>query len=251
MFSLVVPTYNEAANIAEIISVLTQVLDSKILNQYELIVVDDDSPDRTWEIAESLIPSYPQLRVMRRMKERGLSSAVVRGWQVSRGKILGVIDGDLQHPPQILLQLLKMIENGADLAVASRNMAGGGVSSWSLIRRCLSRGAQILGLMILPKILGRISDPMSGYFLLHRKAIEGVQLRPIGYKILLEVIGRGRIDRVAEVGYVFNERQAGESKVTWQQYLEYLQQLIRLRLSTAKLAKVRRKDDEVRSREFT
>ncbi len=241
LFSLVVPTYNEAANIAEIISVLSAVLDRDIPNNYELIVVDDDSPDRTWEIAQSLIPKYQQLHVIRRLDERGLSSAVARGWQVARGEILGVIDGDLQHPPQIILQLLSAIEHGADLAVASRNISGGGVSSWSFARRCLSRGAQVLGLMILPRILGRISDPMSGYFLLNRQAIEGIQLRPIGYKILLEIIGRGRIDRITEVGYVFSERQAGESKVTWQQYVEYIQHLVRLRLSTGKIAKVRQR----------
>jgi dolichol-phosphate mannosyltransferase len=237
-FSLVIPTYNEAANIAKIVKVISQVLTEILSDDYELIVVDDDSPDRTWEIAESLIPEYPQLRVLRREGERGLSSAVVRGWQMARGEVLGVIDGDLQHPPHILRKLLTAIERGADLAVASRNVDGGGVSRWSFSRRFLSRGAQILGLIILPEVLGRISDPMSGYFMLRRSAISGVNLNPIGYKILLEAIGRGRIDRIVEVGYVFSERQQGESKVTWKQYLEYLHHLIRLRLSTGSLGRV-------------
>ena len=104
--SLVIPTYNESANITKLIRVLSQVLDRKIPGNYELIVVDDNSPDRTWEIAETLIPRYPHLRVLRRKGARGLSSAVVDGWQIARGEILGVIDGDLQHPPQILHQLL-------------------------------------------------------------------------------------------------------------------------------------------------
>jgi dolichol-phosphate mannosyltransferase len=238
LFSLVIPTYNEAANIAKIVKVLSRVLTEIVPDDYELIVVDDDSPDRTWEIAESLIPDYPQLRVLRREGERGLSSAVVRGWQLARGEVLGVIDGDLQHPPHILRQLLAAIDRGADLAVASRNVDGGGVSRWSFSRRFLSRGAQILGLMILPEVLGRISDPMSGYFMLRRSAISGVNLNPIGYKILLEAIGRGRIDRIVEVGYVFSERQQGESKVTWKQYLEYIHHLIRLRLSTGRLGRV-------------
>ncbi len=240
-FSLVIPTYNEAANIANIVQVLSRVLTEIIYDDYELIVVDDDSPDRTWEIAESLIADYPQLRVLRRQGERGLSSAVVRGWQMAKGEVLGVIDGDLQHPPHILRKLLTAIDRGADLAVASRNVDGGGVSSWSFSRRLLSRGAQILGLIVLPEVLGRISDPMSGYFMLRRSAIAGVQLNPIGYKILLEVIGRGRIDRIVEVGYVFSERQQGESKVTWKQYLEYLHHLVRLRLSTGKLGRVSQK----------
>jgi dolichol-phosphate mannosyltransferase len=183
------------------------------------------------------------LRVMRRQEERGLSSAVIRGWQVARGSILGVIDGDLQHPPEVLLQLLHKIEHGADLALASRHVDGGGVSSWSVIRRFLSRGAQVLGLIILPGVLGRVTDPMSGYFMVRRSAIAGATMNPVGYKILLEVIGRGQVREIAEAGYVFRERTEGESKVTWKQYVEYIQHLIRLRVSTGRLGKISRKID--------
>jgi dolichol-phosphate mannosyltransferase len=230
-FSLVLPTYNEGDNIQEIVRVLSTLLDSTIPGDYELIVVDDDSPDRTWKIAQELLPDYPQLRVMRRVSERGLSTAVVRGWQVASGEILGVIDADLQHPPEILLKLLQEMERGADLAVASRHVEGGGVSEWSLVRRFLSRGAQTLGLIILPEVIGRLSDPMSGYFMVRRSAIANKLLSPVGYKILIEVTARGNIRWIGEAGYVFRERQAGESKVTWRQYVEYLQHLIRLRFS--------------------
>jgi dolichol-phosphate mannosyltransferase len=229
--SLVLPTYNEGGNIQAIIGKIAKLLDSAIVNDYELIVVDDDSPDRTWEVAAALCTEYPQLRVMRRSTERGLSTAVIRGWQVARGEILGVIDADLQHPTDILLQLLQEIDRGADLAIASRHVEGGGVSQWSWIRRVLSRGAQILGLMILPEVIGRLSDPMSGYFMVRRRSIAGKTLSPIGYKILIEVVGRCKIAWIAEVGYVFRERLTGESKVTWKQYIEYLQHLLRLRLS--------------------
>ncbi|BAU06231.1 glycosyltransferase [Fischerella sp. NIES-3754] len=236
-FSLIIPTYNEAANIEKIIQRLTKLLDERIPGNYEFIVVDDNSPDGTWQIAQSLMQQYPQLQVMRRQDERGLSSAVIRGWQVAKGTLLGVIDGDLQHPPHVLLQLLDAIVKGADLAVASRHIDGGGVSSWSLIRRFLSRGAQVLGLIILPSVVGRVSDPMSGYFLVRRHSIANVTLNPVGYKILLEVIGRGQIKQIAEVGYVFCERKQGESKVTWKQYLEYIHHLLRLRLSTGHIGK--------------
>lgn len=228
-FSLVIPTFNEAKNVEKLVMILTQLLEQTIPHNYELIIVDDDSPDGTWKIAQSLILDYPHLRVMRRQQERGLSSAVVRGWQVARGKILGVIDGDLQHPPQTLLQLLAAIDQGADLAVASRHVAGGGVSDWGLIRRCLSRGAQLLGLLILPQVVGRVSDPMSGYFLLQRRVIATQPLNPMGYKILLEVLGKGDICGIAEVGYVFQEREQGNSKVTWKQYGEYILHLLNLR----------------------
>ncbi|WP_066383066.1 MULTISPECIES: glycosyltransferase [unclassified Anabaena] len=231
-FSLVIPTYKERDNIEHVVRILSQTLDEVIPEDYELIVVDDDSPDLTWQVAHLLTQEYPQLRVMRRQQERGLSSAVIRGWQVARGSVLGVIDGDLQHPPEVLTQLLAQIAQGADLAVASRHVDGGGVSSWSAVRRFLSRGAQVLGLIILPGVLGRVSDPMSGYFMVRRNSIVGATLNPVGYKILLEVIGRGNVDSISEVGYVFCERQEGESKVTWKQYVEYIHHLIRLRLST-------------------
>ncbi|WP_071188559.1 glycosyltransferase [Trichormus sp. NMC-1] len=241
LLSLVIPTYKERDNIQKVVSILSRLLDEAIPGNYELIVVDDDSPDLTWEVAQSLMPEYPQLRVMRREDERGLSSAVIRGWQAATGSFLGVIDGDLQHPPEVLTQLLQKMIDGADLALASRHVDGGGVSSWSVIRRFLSRGAQVLGLIILPGVLGRVSDPMSGYFMVRRSAIANNTLNPVGYKILLEVIGRGNVREIAEAGYVFRERTEGESKVTSKQYVDYIHHLIRLRVSTGRLGKIRRK----------
>ncbi|MBF2027250.1 MAG: glycosyltransferase [Oscillatoriales cyanobacterium C42_A2020_001] len=240
-FSLVVPTYNEAGNIERIICLLSQLLDQALPNDYELIIVDDNSPDQTWSYAQALMSDYPHLRVMRRQHERGLSTAVIRGWQAARGEILGVIDGDLQHPPETLLTLLTRMDDGADLAVASRHVEGGGVSTWSATRRFLSRGAQLLGLVLLPQVVSRVSDPMSGYFMVRRNAIADVSLSPVGYKILIEVLGRGSIQAIAEVGYVFHERETGESKVTWKQYSDYLQHLLKLRISSGRLGKLSRK----------
>ena len=229
LLSLVVPTYSEVGNVVLLVEKLTGLLDRICPNDYELIIVDDDSPDQTWEIARSLLCEYPNLRVMRRTDERGLSTAVIRGWQASRGRLLGVIDGDLQHPPEVLEKLLGELVSGSDLAVASRHVVGGGISEWSVFRRMTSRGAQILGLMIAPQVVGRVSDPMSGYFMVRRSSVTNQILNPQGYKILLEILGRGEIEHISEVGYVFQERQDGESKVTWRQYVEYLQHLVRLR----------------------
>ena len=237
LLSLVIPTYNEGKNIAKIVDLLNQLLEEAIPEAYELIVVDDNSPDGTWEIATGLMSEYPQLRVMRRVEERGLSTAVIRGWQVARGEVLGVIDADLQHPPELLLKLWGEIVRGGDLAVASRHVEGGGVSDWSPIRRFLSRGAQTLGLVILPEVIGRVSDPMSGYFMVRRNCIAGRTLSPVGYKILIEVIARGRVPWIGEVGYVFQERQEGESKVTAKQYVDYLRHLVRLRFSLGPIAR--------------
>ncbi|HVU51306.1 MAG TPA: glycosyltransferase [Polyangia bacterium] len=240
--SLVIPTFNESKNIGELVARLTDVLEGPLAGAYELIVVDDDSKDRTWEVALELSRRHPKLRVMRRQSERGLSTAVIRGWQVARGSVLAVIDADLQHPPEVTAKLFEQMVRGADLAVASRNVEGGGVSNWALHRRALSRGAQLLGLVILPNVVGRISDPMSGYFMFRRSSIAGIALNPLGYKILIEVLGRGgvNIGRVAEVGYVFRERTAGESKVTSRVYVEYLRHLLRLRLDSLPISRFAR-----------
>jgi dolichol-phosphate mannosyltransferase len=237
LLSLVIPTYNEGKNVQKIVRLLSQQLDAALPEAYELIVVDDNSPDRTWEIAQEIMPDYPQLRVMRRIEERGLSTAVIRGWQAARGEVLGVIDADLQHPPELLLKLWGEIKRGGDLAVASRHVEGGGVSDWSVIRRFLSRGAQTLGLIILPEVIGRVSDPMSGYFMVRRRCIAGRTLSPLGYKILIEVLARGRVPWIGEVGYVFQEREEGESKVTSKQYIDYLRHLVRLRFSLGPIAR--------------
>ncbi len=228
--SLVLPTYNEGKNIVAMIQQLIPVLDSVPSLQYEIIVVDDDSPDRTWEKTLELTDRYPQVRVVRRQGERGLSTAVIRGWQVARGRILGVMDADLQHPPEVAAKVAQEMLRGADLGIASRHVEGGGVSDWSLIRRIISRGAQMIGFMLLPEVIGRISDPMSGFFMIRRSALQGRTLSPLGYKILIEVLGRGQVGWIAEVPYTFRERVEGASKLTNRIYIEYFQHLLRLRL---------------------
>jgi dolichol-phosphate mannosyltransferase len=229
--SVVIPTYNEALNLEELVRRLTQALDPALGLEYELIVVDDDSPDKTWELAQRLSLDYPRLRVMRRIGERGLASAVIRGWQAARAPFLCVIDADLQHPPDLVVELYRLMERGADMAAASRHVEGGGVSDWSMLRRIVSRAAQLIGLVVLPGVVGRVSDPMSGYFMIRRSAIEGVALSPLGYKILIEVLARGRFPWIGEVPYVFHERAQGGSKATIGVYLDYLRHLIRLRTS--------------------
>lgn len=230
--SLIIPTYNEAGNVLTLLDKLEALLEPELGASFELIVVDDDSPDGTWQKVESILPERPRVRLLRRQGEKGLSTAVIRGWQVARGEILGVMDADLQHPVEANLGLLAEIKRGADLAVASRHVSGGGVSDWSMLRRVLSRGAQMLGLLILPAVLGRLSDPMSGYFMFRRDALQGVELSPLGYKILLEVVARGRIRWIGETGYMFRERTDGESKVTAALYVQYLRHLVRLRWAT-------------------
>jgi dolichol-phosphate mannosyltransferase len=228
----VVPTLSEAATLPAFLGEACAVLDRVLPGEYEIIVVDDDSPDATWRAALDLVPRFPALRVLRREDERGLASAVVRGWQLARGAVLGVMDADLQHPPEVCARLWGEIARGAELSVASRHVPGGGVSDWALRRRILSRAAQVFGLVLLPGVLARVTDPLSGYFLVRRSAVEGVALRPEGYKILVEVLGRGRARWIAEVPYVFRERARGASKATARVYADYVRHLVRLRRDT-------------------
>ena len=231
--SLVIPTYNEAHNIQELVDALRLVLTAKVGNAFELIVVDDDSPDGTWQTAGKIACTDPRVIVLRRTGERGLATAVVRGWQVAQGEVLGVIDGDLQHPPAVAGELWLEMERGADLAVASRRVEGGGVDErWKIWRRIASRGAQLIGIALLPGATRKVSDPMSGFFLVHRSVVECITLSPRGFKILLEVLGRTRPRQVAEVGYVFGPRQTGASKATARVFWDYLLHLLRLRFAS-------------------
>ena len=237
MLSLIIPTYNERNNIVPLIRRVTMTLE-KVAGGFEIIVVDDDSPDETWKVAEELTTENPHLRVIRRKNEKGLATAVVTGWKAARGNILGVIDGDLQHPPERLTELLSSILNAhADIVVASRHISEGGVSDWSLIRRAVSWGAAFLATLMLPGILRTVRDPMSGYFLIRRPVIQSVDLRPEGYKILLEVLARGKYETVAEVPYIFEERKEGGSKLGPRQYLEFFTHLVRLGRETGQIAR--------------
>lgn len=158
MISIIVPTYNERENLEELFERIAKALERK---EFEIIVVDDDSPDRTWEKAEELAKEYP-MKVIRRTNERGLSSAVIRGFEEARGEIFVVMDADLQHPPEVIPELIKAIENGADIAIASRYVRGGKVENWYWWRKLISRGAIMIGRVALPKIRG-IRDPVSGF----------------------------------------------------------------------------------------
>lgn len=235
--SLVIPTYNERENIGILLQQVYAVL-QEAGRAFEVIVVDDDSPDGTWEIVQAMLPAYPHLRVLRRTQERGLARAVISGWQEAQGEILAVMDGDLQHPPETLTKLIDALEKqGGDIAVASRHVRGGGVSEWNIVRRGISWGATLVAAWMLPGTLATVRDPMSGYFAIRRSVIEGRTLKPEGYKILLEVLGRGRYRAVVEVPYIFIERQQGHSKLGPRQYREFLAHLIRLSWETGELGR--------------
>jgi len=221
--SLISPTFNEKENIIPLVERVHKAL-SKY--SYELIVVDDNSPDGTSELAKSLSSKYP-LKVIVRTSERGLASAVVAGFDQATGEVLGVIDADLQHPPEEIPALLEAIRGGADVAIASRYVEGGSIEGWSAKREIISKGAKLLATILLPSIR-KIKDPLAGFFLLKRKVIDGAVLTPTGYKILLEVLVRGNASQIAEVPYTFKERERGKSNLTLGEQLNFLRHLSRL-----------------------
>ena len=232
MISVVIPTFKEADSIQDVIRRSGTAL-AESGEEYELIVVDDNSGDGTAELAEELGSEF-HVRVLRRAGRLGLATAVVDGWKLAQGDLLGVIDADLQHPPEILVALaVALRKSNADLAIASRYISGGGISDWEFIRRVISGGATHLAASVLPLKLSAVSDPMSGMFVVRAAAISGVELSPLGYKILLEVLARGRINHVAEVPYQFEERTRGSSKLGARQYAEYLTHLVRLVFATS------------------
>ena len=195
--SVIVPTYNERDNLPELFERISKALKGY---DYEIIIVDDDSPDETWKLAEELSNRYP-VRVIRRTDEKGLSSAVIRGFKEATGDVFVVMDADLQHPPEVIPELLKAIEDGADIAIASRYVPGGGVKNWYWYRKLISKGAIMLGRLALPKIRN-VKDPVSGFFALRRE--------------------------VVEVPFVFGLRKGGESKLSGKTMLNYLRHLYRL-----------------------
>ena len=221
--SVIVPTYNERDNVVP----LVERIDSALCGyDYEIVFVDDDSGDGTAEMASSLSSRYP-VRVIVRRDERGLASAVVEGLKQVQGQMVAVIDADLQHPPEVLAEMAKALENGAEIAVASRYVKGGSCQGWGLMRRIISKGAVFLSHVLLPATRG-VKDPMSGFFMLDRRVVEDADLKPTGYKILLEILMMGHFRSVAEVPYTFKTRARGESKLNARQQIDYLKHIYSL-----------------------
>jgi len=191
-------------------------------------VLDDDSPDGTLAAAAAVATTRPQIRLVKRVNKRELSTAVIRGWQLARGQALSTINADFQHPPALIAGLWRLLQTN-DLVVASRYCKGGGVGNWSMSRRILSRGATMIGQIILPQVYNRVTDPLSGCYMFRRKTIENVELNPLGYKSLIEIMTRGRVRTIAELPYQMRERERGTSKATGARSLDYIKQLIRLR----------------------
>ncbi|MFC2006506.1 glycosyltransferase [Chloroflexota bacterium] len=223
IISIIIPTYNERDNIIPLVKQIDHALSNY---NYEIVFVDDNSGDGTAELIVTLLPEYP-VRVIVRQGKSGLASAVVDGFGQVSGQIVGVMDTDLQHPPEVIPDLVREIENKADIAIASRYIEGGGCQDWELTRRIISKGAIFIAHLLLP-FTRNIKDPISGFFMFRKEGIAMANLRPTGYKILLEILMEGRFRNIAEVAYVFRTRSSGKSKLNVRQQLDYLKHIYSL-----------------------
>lgn len=223
--SIVVPTYNERGNLEPLLEGIDEALGRSGV-PYEVVVVDDDSPDGTWKRARELADRYP-VRAVRRTDERGLASAVLLGVAEAKDDVVVVMDADLQHPPGRIPDLLEAIDGGADIAIASRFVEGGSAGGLSRLRRFVSAGADFLARTIFRRARP-VSDIQSGFFAFRRQVTEGADLDPVGYKILLEILVLGDYDSVEEVPYTFREREEGKSKLGMGSILDYARHVVSL-----------------------
>jgi len=219
MLSITIPTYNEAKNIEELLTRISKVL--KPINvPFEVLIVDDNSPDRTAQVAEALQSRF-NVTVVKRPRKDGLASAVMNGFSLAKGDILSVMDADLSHPPEVMAEMYKAVSSGeADIVVGSRYTEGGASASCPWYRKLISSFAQLLA-----RPITSVKDSGAGFFMFKRSVIEGVDLHPRGFKVLIEVLAKGNYSKTKEVPILFNDRAKGQSKLGMIEVLEYLQEL--------------------------
>lgn len=222
--AVIVPTYNEIANVEKLAELVSDALAPL---RFEIIFVDDHSPDGTAQAVRDLSLQNASVRCLERVGRRGLSSAVIEGIMATSAPVAAVIDGDLQHDEtRLALMLQRLHQENADIVVGSRYMDGGGFGDWSAQRRRMSEVATKLSKMLTGVVL---SDPMSGFFMVKTASFrERVSdLTGVGYKILLDILSaRGPAMNVQEIPYEFRTRQAGESKLDNKVLLEFAELLI-------------------------
>jgi len=224
--SIILPTFNESENIVIILDRIRKALKGQ---SSQIIVVDDNSPDETWKIAQQYAKKYANIQVIRRLNQKGLSSAILEGFGSSNSKWMVVMDADLQHDEKILPSFIKAFDEGFDIVIGSRKTAGGRIGQWSPLRKTISWIATKLALLI---IKNNVSDPMSGFFGIRKEIFENSinKINPRGFKLLLELLAHNPNSRIREIGFTFNQRQYGKSKLDTNVIIDYMEALYDLSL---------------------
>ena len=219
--SIIIPTYNEKDNIQILLEKINEEFENNKING-EVIIVDDGSPDGTGEIVDELRKKYENLKVIHRKGKLGLSSAVLEGFKIGDGSILGVMDADLSHPPEKILEMFRIINNdGADFVIGSRYVNGGKIEGWGIKRKIMSKGATLLA-----RVFTSVKDPMTGFFMIKRESIKDKKLNPKGFKILLELIIKADYNKIKEIPITFVNRTKGKSKADFKEIFSYLKNLM-------------------------
>lgn len=222
MISLIIPTYKERGNIGKL---LKEIANLKI-DDFEVIVVDDHSPDGTAEEVESLINQLSlKIKLIKRIKPKDLSLSVLEGFEAANGEIIGVMDADGSHPTLIIKKMLDKL-NQADMVVGSRNISGSETKNWPWRRKINAWVSKKLAF----SLTRATSDPMSGFFFFKKEIIKNVTLKPLGYKILLEILVKGHYQKVVEVPFIFEDRKIGQSKLNVKIILKFIWHTLKLHL---------------------
>jgi dolichol-phosphate mannosyltransferase len=217
--SLIAPTYNERDRLPELVRTIFAAFERADLDG-ELVIVDDNSPDGTGQVADALARDFP-IRVIHRAGKLGLGTAVVEGFAAAEAEVVGVIDADLSHPPDLVPRMLAVMQTEqADIVIGSRYVPGGGTTNWEMSRVLMSRFACVMARGLTP-----VRDATSGFFIMRRDRARGVTISAGGFKICLELLIRSEPRLVIEVPYVFTGRTVGESKMNMKEAMGYLRQL--------------------------
>jgi dolichol-phosphate mannosyltransferase len=223
--TVIIPTFNEEANIRNIVMAVDAVFHEHSLHG-QILVVDDNSSDATISIVQELKRQKENVDILVREKDHGLSQSVADGFTHAASEVFIVIDADFSHPPVLIPRMYDEIRKGNDVVIGSRYMEGGGIRKWPLKRRVISIGATFLGRLLFPDI----TDPVSGFFAIKKGVVDKAPLKPRGYKILLEVLGKGTWERDKEIPFEFVDREVGSSKLKIRTIVEYAQQVLDITL---------------------
>ncbi len=219
--TVIIPTFNEESNIRNIVMAVDAVFHENSLHG-QILVVDDNSSDATISIVQELKRQKENVDILVRDHDHGLSLSVADGFSHASSDIFIVIDADFSHPPVLIPRMYDEIRKGNDIVIGSRYMEGGGIKKWPLKRRLISIGATFLGRLLFPDI----TDPVSGFFAVRKEVVGKAPLKPRGYKILLEVLGKGIWEKDKEIPFEFVDREIGSSKLKVKTIIEYAQQVL-------------------------
>jgi len=216
--TVLIPTFNERENIGRMIAIVDAICRTNAINE-EILVVDDNSRDGTIGVVETLMSEHPNLHLLVRLENPGLSQSLYDGMLHAQADFVQCIDCDFSHPPEkILLFYHYLHDKGYDMVIGSRYVRGGEVINWPVMRRVLSSGAALLGRLLIPHVM----DSGSGFFAINRRILDGAHLSPRGFRMGFEILGKANWTRVREIPIVFKDREFGESKLKFRIICDFL-----------------------------